>query len=85
MANLVAAKTKRKEDAMFCKQCGNEIVDTAAICVKCGVATGNVPLPGSMSDKNRTSYILLGVFLGLLGIHNLYAGYNSKAVAQWED
>src|SRR5258708_28155612 len=25
--------------------------------------------------KNRTTYIVLGVFLGFLGIHNFYAGY----------
>jgi len=26
--------------------------------------------------------VLLGLFLGCLGIHNFYAGYNGKAVAQ---
>ena len=24
---------------MFCKQCGNQILDSAVVCVKCGVAT----------------------------------------------
>ena len=66
---------------MFCKQCGNEIPDAAAICVKCGVATGIAPLPGS-SAKGRTAYVLLGIFLGGLGIHNFYAGYTGKAIAQ---
>jgi TM2 domain-containing membrane protein YozV len=32
--------------------------------------------------KNRTAFALLGVFLGALGIHNFYAGYNGKAIAQ---
>lgn len=32
--------------------------------------------------KSRLAYILLGVFLGSLGIHNFYAGYTGKAVAQ---
>ena len=32
--------------------------------------------------KNRTAFILLGVFLGFLGAHNFYAGYRRRAVAQ---
>lgn len=32
--------------------------------------------------KSRIAYILLGIFLGGLGIHNFYAGYTGKAVAQ---
>ena len=66
---------------MFCKQCGNEIPETAAICVKCGVATTKIPIPG-ISTKSRTTYILLGIFLGYLGIHNFYAGYTGRAIAQ---
>lgn len=66
---------------MFCKQCGNEIPDAAAICLKCGVATGNSLISGA-SAKSRIGYILLGLFLGGLGIHNFYAGYTGKAVAQ---
>ncbi len=32
--------------------------------------------------KSRTSYILLGIFLGCLGIHNFYAGYQGRGLAQ---
>ncbi|WP_207776158.1 NINE protein [Victivallis vadensis] len=32
--------------------------------------------------KNRTSYILLGIFLGALGVHNFYAGYQGRGLAQ---
>jgi TM2 domain-containing membrane protein YozV len=32
--------------------------------------------------KSRTTYILLGVFLGFLGVHNFYAGYTGRAVGQ---
>jgi TM2 domain-containing membrane protein YozV len=73
---------------MFCKQCGNEIPDAAAICVKCGVPTTgtaaprNVIAPTASGAKSRIAYILLGVFLGALGIHNFYAGYSNKAIAQ---
>lgn len=34
------------------------------------------------AQKSRTTYILLGIFLGGLGIHNFYAGYTGKAVGQ---
>lgn len=66
---------------MFCKECGNQIPDRAAICMKCGVATGNHPALSS-SNKSRTAYVLLGLFLGCLGIHNFFAGYTGKAIAQ---
>jgi TM2 domain-containing membrane protein YozV len=34
------------------------------------------------SQKSRTTYIVLGIFLGALGIHNFYAGYTGRAVGQ---
>ena len=37
----------------------------------------NVPI-----QKQRIAYILLGVFLGGLGIHNFYAGYTNKGLIQ---
>ena len=39
------------------------------------VAYGHAP-------KSRTTYIVLGIFLGALGIHNFYAGYTGRAVGQ---
>jgi len=39
------------------------------------------PVYGS-GHKSRTSYIVLGIFLGALGIHNFYAGYTGRAVGQ---
>jgi TM2 domain-containing membrane protein YozV len=32
--------------------------------------------------KSRTTYIVLGIFLGALGIHNFYAGYTGRAIGQ---
>jgi TM2 domain-containing membrane protein YozV len=32
--------------------------------------------------KSRVTFVLLGVFFGALGVHNFYAGYVRKAVAQ---
>lgn len=39
----------------------------------------SLPFP---NPKSRVAFILLGVFLGGFGIHNFYAGYTGKAVAQ---
>ena len=33
-------------------------------------------------NKSRVAYILLGIFLGGLGVHNFYAGYTSKGIIQ---
>jgi TM2 domain-containing membrane protein YozV len=68
--------------AMFCSNCGNEISDRAAICVKCGVPTSNMTAAIQGGSKSRLVYILLGVFLGGLGIHNFYAGRTGRGVAQ---
>jgi TM2 domain-containing membrane protein YozV len=32
--------------------------------------------------KSRVTFVLLGLFLGCLGVHNFYAGYSGKGVAQ---
>lgn len=34
------------------------------------------------SGKSRVTFILLGLFLGGLGIHNFYAGHSGRGVAQ---
>ena len=34
------------------------------------------------APKQRIVYVLLALFLGCLGIHNFYAGYTGKGVAQ---
>jgi TM2 domain-containing membrane protein YozV len=39
------------------------------------------PLYGR-SHKSRTTYIVLGIFLGAFGVHNFYAGYVGRAVGQ---
>ena len=67
---------------MYCSNCGSEISDRAAICVKCGVPTSNQAIVQPPGAKSRLAYILLGVFLGGLGIHNFYAGHTGKAIAQ---
>jgi TM2 domain-containing membrane protein YozV len=39
-------------------------------------------MPYAAMQKSRTAYIVLGIFLGMLGVHNFYAGFTGKAVGQ---
>lgn len=67
---------------MFCSNCAAEMSDKAVVCVKCGVPVPGRSLSPGASSKSKTAYVLLGIFLGTLGIHNFYAGYSGKGVAQ---
>ena len=70
--------------AKFCPNCGNEVQENQAVCLKCGVSLSNNQNIAN-NDPNAKSKIaagLLGIFLGSLGIHNFYLGYTGKAVAQ---
>lgn len=40
------------------------------------------PVQTAGSDKPRVAYILLGIFLGCFGVHNFFAGYTGKGIAQ---
>lgn len=40
------------------------------------------PVQQVVLSKSRVTFVLLGLFLGCLGIHNFYAGYSGKGVAQ---
>lgn len=64
---------------MYCKNCGKQIDDKAFVCPNCGVKVESVE---GLSDKSKIVAGLLGIFLGVLGIHNFYLGYTTKAVIQ---
>jgi len=80
------------DDEKFCESCGEIIKKDAEICPKCGVRVAPVnfayktkltPLQSGNPDaKQRIVYILLGIFLGELGIHNFYAGYTKNGTIQ---
>jgi TM2 domain-containing membrane protein YozV len=59
----------------FCPNCGVATQTVQIMCTKCGVALGNVTTP---EVKNKTAAGLLGIFLGGLGIHKYYLGYNTE-------
>lgn len=68
----------------FCPQCGQPAEPGAAFCVRCGARlNGTMPTgPIVPPQKSRLAAGLLGIFLGGLGIHNFYLGYNEKGIAQ---
>jgi TM2 domain-containing membrane protein YozV len=39
-------------------------------------------LSSNARAKSRVAFVLLGIFLGIFGMHNFYAGYNKKAAIQ---
>lgn len=51
-----------------CPVCERMVSRRAAICPNCGHPINGFP------EKSRGVYVVLGIFFGLLGIHNFYAG-----------
>jgi TM2 domain-containing membrane protein YozV/ribosomal protein L40E len=62
----------------FCQHCGAETNPAAEVCTKCGVrlAVGDDVL------KSKLVAGLLGVLLGVFGVHRFYLGYTGIGVAQ---
>ena len=59
----------------FCPNCGAQTAPGAAFCLSCGVALN--PQAAAAATGG-----LLAIFLGSLGIHNFYLGYNQRGVIQ---
>lgn len=81
-----------------CPDCGKQVSTEAIACPGCGrpvkpqAGWAGPPTPLTTSSperpivvetiKSRGVFIILGLLLGCLGIHNFYAGYNGKGAAQ---
>ena len=67
----------------YCRECGNEIMDKAVICPKCGCGTGYNEHKGINLDVkevdgkkvySKVVALLLWFFLGWFGAHRFYVG-----------
>ena len=70
----------------FCPNCGVKVNPEQAVCLNCGCSLGYNRGYANYNPfgmyKSKLVAGLLGIFLGGLGIHNFYLGYNTKAVIQ---
>lgn len=64
----------------FCPYCGAKTDPMSSICVNCGTSLENFQYRAD--QKSKLIAALLGIFLGSLGIHNFYLGYNTKGIIQ---
>ena len=68
--------------AKYCSNCGKAVKENQAVCLNCGFAVNNININNNNSAKSKVAAGLLGIFLGALGIHNFYLGYNNKGLGQ---
>lgn len=69
---------------MFCKACGESVLDTAIICPKCGSATGGV---SPVDSKALVTWGWVGAFLLpfvgiILGVVNIVKGKVGHGIGQ---
>lgn len=68
---------------MFCSKCGNEILDEAVICPKCGCETVSKKTENKEPDEPKTGMgILLALVLGLIGLVIGLCLYKENTVAR---
>lgn len=61
----------------FCQNCGAETQPNQSLCTQCGVSFVGGTASG---DKVKMAAGLLGIFLGWLGIHKFYLGYQKEGL-----
>ena len=64
----------------FCANCGKEIVVGAVICTSCGAAVKPVVNKAEGEQKSKLVAVLLAFFLGGVGVHDFYLGYNKNGI-----
>lgn len=62
----------------YCSACGTETNENADVCVKCGANLSKQ----KKEPKSKIAAGLLGIFLGVFGIHRFYLGYTTIGVIQ---
>lgn len=66
---------------MYCVKCGREVPSEALYCPGCG-SSGTILNEQQPGVPSRLIYVLLAWLLGVLGIHNFYAGYWGRGLIQ---
>ena len=64
----------------FCANCGSAINPGAVICTNCGAAVKPITVNASGEQKSKLVAVLLAFFLGSIGIHDFYLGYNKNGI-----
>lgn len=72
---------------MYCSKCGAQNYEDANYCTQCGQELNNqtqqsYDRPVVSESKSKLAAGILGILLGIIGIHNFYLGYTQKAVIQ---
>lgn len=72
---------KPEENGMYavCEYCGKKQEIKAP---QIGTVNSNLLNTANKSEKSKTVAGLLGIFLGVFGLHNFYLGYTTKGVIQ---
>lgn len=78
-AVCVKCGVKKGMGSGYCPNCGEKTTANAAVCLKCGVSLTNNSAEGG---KSKLTAGLLGILLGVFGVHNFYLGYTKKAIIQ---
>ena len=64
----------------FCGACGVKTKDNQIVCLKCGVSLGGSLAGSSSGEKSKIIACLLALFLGVIGVHKFYLGYNTQGI-----
>ena len=78
-AICVTCGCKNGDGNKYCYHCGKEVPEGAQFCLNCGYALTKID---NTPKKSKLIAGILGIFLGGLGIHNFYLGFNGRGIAQ---
>lgn len=69
-----------KVEKKFCPNCGVNTTPIQVVCTQCGVSLATTSSSLLAGPKEKLVAGLLGIFLGGLGIHKFYLGYNKEGL-----
>ncbi len=78
-AICLSCGVKKGEGSTFCENCGQPVAAGSDVCLNCGVAVKKSGV-GGLAGKDKTTMIIVCLFLGGLGIHNFMMGETKKGI-----